>query len=446
MPEPVDVCNANRVAVTVTPMKTPLNQLSATELSSLVAQGKASAEAIVRACSERIAMREQEVGAWVHFDPQQAIDTARAIDRAATRGPLHGIPFGVKDIIDTVDYPSECGTPIYAGRRTPWDAACVAAARAAGALLLGKTVSTELAYFAPGKTRNPHKLAHTPGGSSSGSAAAVADCMVPLAIGTQTGGSVIRPAAFCGIVGYKPSFGLVSRAGVKTEADRLDTIGFFARTVADAALFASSITGRPALAYLSEFASPLRIAICRTPEWPDAAPETVALFEHLPSLLARRGARVSDLELPEAFREIRTTHAAIMAYEAAHAYAYEWHAHGGQLSRQLRELIIEGIGTSAERYDAACVHSHTCSALFAEVMRDFDVLLTPSAIGQAPEGLASTGSPAFNRMWTLIGTPAVTVPAGLGPLGLPLGIQVVGRAGDDALTLSAAAWVHRALR
>jgi Asp-tRNA(Asn)/Glu-tRNA(Gln) amidotransferase A subunit family amidase len=427
-------------------MTKPLNQLSATELASLIARGETGAEAIVRACVERIAEREAEVGAWINFDAQQAIAAARTLDRGATRGPLHGIPFGVKDIIDTVDYPTECGTPVYAGRRTPWDAACVAAARAAGGLLLGKTVSTELAYFAPGKTRNPHMLAHTPGGSSSGSAAAVADYMIPLAIGTQTGGSVIRPAAFCGIVGYKPSFGLVSRAGVKTEADSLDTVGFFARTVADAALFASAITGRRELAKLSEFGSPIRIAICRTPEWPAAAAETVALFQRMPSLLASKGAVVSELDLPEAFREIRSTHAVIMAYEAAHAYAYEWHAHGDQLSRQLRELIGEGIATSPERYDAARIHGHRCRALFAETMRDFDVVLTPSAVGQAPEGLASTGSPAFNRMWTLLGTPAVTVPAGLGPLGLPLGAQVVGAVGDDSRTLSAAAWIHRALQ
>lgn len=422
-----------------------LNEMSALELAGLVAQKRTTTEAIMRACLERIAARESEVGAWAHLDADAAISAACAFDRGAARRLLYGIPFGVKDIIDTTDYPTECGTPIYAGRRTPWDAACVAGARAAGALLLGKTVTTELAYFAPGKTRNPHNLAHTPGGSSSGSAAAVADCMVPLALGTQTGGSVIRPAAFCGVVGYKPSFGLVSRAGVKTESDSLDTVGFFARTVPDAGLFAMGVTGRPALGKLSDFAAPIRIGLCRTQEWRNAAPETLALFESAPAVLARGGAKIVELNLPEPFQEIGSAHQAIMAYEVARAYAYEWHNHGERLSEAVRKLIEEGIAVPSERYDAARAQGRTCRSLFCEAMRQFDVVITPSAIGEAPEGLASTGSPVFNRMWTLLGTPAVTVPAGRGPCGLPLGLQMVGAPGEDARTLAAANWIHNTL-
>lgn len=424
----------------------PLNELDACELARQLAQKQITAEAVMRACIERIEEREKEVGAWVHFDAEEAIDAARCLDRGAATGPLHGIPFGVKDIIDTVDYPTECGTPIYAGRRTPWDAACVAAARAAGGIVLGKTVTTELAYFSPGKTKNPHNLAHTPGGSSSGSAAAVADFMVPLAIGTQTSGSVIRPAAFCGVVGYKPSFGLVARAGVKAEAESLDTIGFFARSVDDVALIAGAAAGRPPLAALRPFVSAIRIGICRTQEWPSAAAETVALFDALPSRLSVARASVSEIFLPEIFQEIGDAHHVIMAYEIARCYAYEWQAHGGALSEPLSKLIGEGLTVPCERYDAARAHAERCRAKLVAVFRDVDVLITPSATGEAPATLASTGSPVFNRLWTLMGTPAVTLPAGRGPQGLPLGVQVVGAVGEDGRALAGAAWIHSMLQ
>ena len=426
-------------------MSEHLNTHTACELAHHLAHREITAEAIVRACIERIEAREPIVGAWAHFDATQAIAAARALDRGPHRGPLHGIPFAVKDIIDTIDYPTECGTPIYAGRRTPWDAACVAAARAAGGIILGKTVTTELAYFSPGKTANPHNPAYTPGGSSSGSAAAVADRMVPLAFGTQTGGSIIRPAAFCGVVGYKPTFNLVARGGVKSAADSLDTIGFFANSVDDAALIASVVSGRPALATVRPFASKPRIGICRSPEWSQTAPETVSLFDSLGNQLRTWGAVVSDVALPEVFEEIGRAHHVIMAYEMARNYAYEWHAHRKALSEPLTKLIEDGLAFAPELYDAARAQARRCRAALTDIFRQVDVLATPSAVGEAPATLANTGSPAFNRLWTLMGTPAVTVPAGRGPLGLPLGVQFVGPLDGDALLLSAARWLEQQL-
>src|ERR1700730_7576490 len=255
------------------PTMAALNTLSATELGQKIDSGAATAEAIVRAHLERIDQRDPQVLAWSHLAREAALERARVLDRGPRQGLLHGIPMGVKDIIDSWDQPTTYGSPIYKTHQPLADAATVALARGAGAILLGKTVTTEFANRHPGPTRNPHNPKHTPGGSSSGSAAAVADFQVVLATGTQTGGSVIRPAAFCGVVGYKPSFGLVSRAGVKSQSDSLDTLGFFARTVDDAALFAASITGRPALARLSEFNSAVRVGVCRTQEWPSAAVE-----------------------------------------------------------------------------------------------------------------------------------------------------------------------------
>ena len=256
-----------------------LNTLSATEAAAQIAAGKITAQALLRDCLERIDAREDTVQAWEFIDREAALAQACAADAAPGRGLLHGLPVGVKDLIDTCDMPTSYGSPIYAGHRPAWDAACVALTRAAGGIILGKTVTTEFAVMKPNKTRNPHNPGHTPGGSSSGSAAAVADCMVPLAFGTQTAGSIVRPASFCGVVGYKPTFGLISRVGVKALSDTLDTVGTLARTVPDAALFAAALTGRRELLVEKLPALPLRVGICRTYEWKQAQPETVAAFE-----------------------------------------------------------------------------------------------------------------------------------------------------------------------
>jgi amidase len=428
---------------------TDLHALSATEAAQRIAAGSLSAEKLTRALLDRIELREGTVGAFEHLDPEQALATARAVDRGDARGPLRGVPIAVKDLMDTADMPTTYGSPIYRGWRPRADAAAVALARAAGAVVLGKTVTTEFAMFHPGKTTNPHDARHTPGGSSSGSAAAVADAMVPLALGTQTAGSVIRPAAFCGVVGYKPSFGMIPRAGTKPLAESLDTIGVIARSVADAALFAGVLTGRRELL---DAAAPVRLGharvelgLCLTHQWPMAAPETRALFERLPDILARGGVTPRPGEAPAEHRPLFEAQGTIMGLEAARALAWERMAHAAQLSRELRDLLAAGAAVTPADYDRARCQAQEARQALPAFFGAHDAVLVPAAPGEAPEGLAQTGDPAFNRIWTLLGVPCVTLPAGTGPRGLPLGVQLVGRIGDDARLLVVAALVERAL-
>jgi amidase len=419
----------------------PLHELGAAELAGLLARRELTAERLARACLERIAAREPEVRAFAHLDPERVLAGARALDRGALRGPLHGLPIGVKDIIDTFDYPTEHGSAIYAGNRPASDAACVALARTAGALVLGKTVTTEFATFAPGPTTNPRKPAHTPGGSSSGSAAAVADCMLPLAFGTQTGGSVIRPAAYCGVVGYKPSFDLLPRAGVKAISESLDTVGVFARSVEDAALFVAALSGREALHVPRALRAP-RLGLCLTPQWPAARPETHEFFDDIAGHLSRRGAHVTSLALPQEFDALAALHGTVWDYEIARCLADEYARHRERIGDALRGKLERGRAASADAYDVAQRAVRTCRARLAEALQDCDALVAPAAPGEAPAGLSSTGDSIFNRMWTLLHAPAVCVPVRPGPLGLPLGVQLVGRIGDDARTLACAHWVQ----
>lgn len=379
--------------------------------------------------------------AFAHLDPERVLAQARELDRGAVRGPLHGLPLGVKDVIDTFDAPTEYGSPIYRGHRPAADAGCVAMARALGALVLGKTVSTEFATFPPGPTANPHNPAHTPGGSSSGSAAAVADRMLPLAYGTQTGGSVIRPAAFCGAVGYKPSFGTLPRNGVKLLADSLDTVGIFARSAEDAALLVAALTGRAGLPIGHTMLAP-RLAVCRTPQWPAAQPETMALFEELAGQLVRGGAYVGRLELPAPFAGLEAAQGTIWEYEMARNLADEFRRHAERIREPLRGQLLAGWKIPAERYDAAKALARDCRRLLSDAFADYDALVVPAAPGEAPRGLAATGNPVFNRIWTLLHVPAVTIPWASGPNGLPLGVQVVGRVGDDARALACAHWMQ----
>jgi Asp-tRNA(Asn)/Glu-tRNA(Gln) amidotransferase A subunit family amidase len=420
---------------------TPLNELGAAGLVARLASGDLSVEGLAQACLERAALREPTLRAFARLEPERVLEAARALDRAGARGPLHGLPLGVKDIIDTFDLPTEYGSPIYAGHRPAADAACVALARGHGALVMGKTVTTEFATYAPGPTTNPHDAAHTPGGSSSGSAAAVADRMLPLAFGTQTGGSVIRPAAYCGVVGYKPSFGLLPRSGVKAISDSFDTVGVFARAVEDAALLVAALAGRDALRVPATLNAP-RLGLCRTPQWPAAQPETHKLFEELPGRLVRAGVRVGALEMPQAFAPLADLHGTIWDYEIARCLADEHRRHRDRIREPLRSQLERGRGVSAEAYDAAQRVAHECRRRLADAMHDFDALVVPSAPGEAPEGLASTGDSVFNRVWTLLHAPCVNVPVGRGPKGLPLGVQVVGRIGEDAKVLACAHWIE----
>jgi Asp-tRNA(Asn)/Glu-tRNA(Gln) amidotransferase A subunit family amidase len=419
-----------------------LNRLSASELAAALKRHELRAIDVTEHCLERIAARESVIHAWISLDPAHAREQALALDAGPIRGPLHGVPIGVKDIIDTADFGTQYGSAIYRAHRPAEDAACVAAARAAGAVVLGKTVTTEFAHLSPAATVNPHDLGHTPGGSSSGSAAAVADAMVPLAFGTQTGGSIIRPASFCGVVGYKPSFGLIGRAGVKLLAESLDTIGALARTVADAALFVGALTGRDDLVAMPRVDDRLQVGVCRPHAWSEAASEVVAAIEQAERVLAAAGAAVRSIELPRDFGAHTQAHADILGYEAVRNLADERRDHGEHLSPAVRELLEAGDRVTATRYRAACAAADTYRRHMSAVLGECHVLLTPSSTGEAPAGLESTGSPVMNRLWTLLHVPCVGVPWGRGPRGLPVGLQVVGRLDDDARTLAAAQWIH----
>ena len=422
-----------------------LNRLNAAEAAQQIAAGRITSEQLVRACLDRIAAREGEVRAWAHCDPDAAIAQARVADSTGVKGVLGGVPVAFKDNIDTADMPSQYNSPIYRGHRPRADAACVALVRNAGGIVLGKAATTEFAWRVPGPTRNPHNPAHTPGGSSSGSAAAVADFMAPLAFATQTGGSTIRPAAYCGIVGYKPSFGTINRAGLKAVAESLDTIGIMARTVEDCALLAHAVSARA----LPDFAAALtrapRIGLCRTSRWKDASPDTQALLERAAATLSGKGAAVRDVELPADFDRLYEDQVLIMNYEAAHSLAWERFNHPDLLSDLLRDTYAAAAETPREKYDEAMRRAAACRPVFARFFVDCDVLLTPSAQGEAPAGIESTGSSLFNRNWTLLGVPCVTLPAGRGASGLPLGVQLVGDYGEDSRVLLAAEWARRAL-
>lgn len=420
-------------------------EYSASAAAAEIAAGKLTAEQYVSSCLERVAARDKDVRAWAFIDPQLALKQARECDRGPRRGPLHGVPVGVKDIIDTVDLPTEYNSPIYKGNRPSWDASCVALTRKAGGIVMGKTATTEFAYRSPAATRNPHNLAHTPGGSSSGSAAAVADFMVPIAIGSQTGGSTIRPAAYCGIVGYKPTFGTINRAGVKPVAESLDHVGVLARTVEDVALFTHAIAGIAIPDFGTRPSSAPRVGFCRQACWSEGDPSMHEKLELAASTLAAKGANVTGLDLGSEFDEIYDDQVAINDYEVTRALAFEHENHREKLSELIMGNIQKGWSCTRERYAAAIGNAVRYRALFAAMMRDYDFVLTPSAAGEALEGLALTGSATFNRAWTLLGVPCVTVPVYTGPKGLPIGVQIVGAYGTDRDTLGWAEWTRRAL-
>lgn len=416
-----------------------LSRLTATEAARRIAAGSLRPEALMEACLDRVAEREPVVRAFAWFDA----GLARRNAATARPGPLHGLPIGVKDVLDTFDMPTQMGSPIWSGWRPRADAACVAAARVAGAAVMGKTITTEYATRHPGPTTNPHAPHRTPGGSSSGSAAGVADFFFPLAFATQTGGSVIRPAAFCGVVGYKPTWGTISRPGMKLMADNLDTIGVMARSVEDCALFAGAVSGRDLVAPRPETAP--RVGVCRSPTWSKALPETQALLGRVADTLARAGAKVEERELPEEFSALVDAHPVVMDGESAWALGWELDTALSQISPVLQERMAWGRAQGAARLDEARAVFARTQAAFPAATEGLDFLLTPSATGEAPEGLDWTGDPAFNFIWTSLHVPCVTVPAGTGPNGMPLGIQIVGRQREDRATLAWASWVAAAL-
>lgn len=421
-------------------MPQALHEQSASALVPQLERREITAEQLVHACLERIQAREGDVQAWEYLAADSALEQARQLDRRPVQGLLHGIPIAVKDLFDTADMPTTYGSPIYASHKPIADAAAVALCRAQGGLMLGKTVTTEFATFKPGKTRNPHGITHTPGGSSSGSAAAVADCMVPLAFASQTAASVIRPAAFCGVVGYKPSFGLVNRTGVKALSDTLDTIGFIARSVDDVALFAAATTGDRGLLQLDVSHAP-RIAMCHTHEWPHADEDTHKAFEHSARVLALAGIPIRELELPLLFSQLMQAQKEIMAFDVVRSLAHERLRQPHLLSDQLNQVINTGLEISVERHYANLQLAQSARGMVSNAFGAFEVLLAPSAIGEAPDTLTQTGDPVFSRVWTLLGLPCVHLPFFKGRTGMPVGLQVVGRHGEDKVVLRVAKWL-----
>lgn len=423
-------------------METDIVHLPVRELARRVSGGALRAvdvaSAFIARCEAQATLR-----AWQYFDPEAVMRQARAVDALGGTHPLAGVPIAVKDLMDTADMPTTYGSPIYAGHAPRRDAACVARSRQLGAVVMGKTVTTEFAAFQPGPTRNPRSPAgteHTPGGSSSGSAAAVAADMVPLALGTQTAGSIVRPAAFCGVVGYKPTIGLVSTVGIKAFAPSLDTVGVLARRVDDAAWFIGALT-RWALD--PQPIEGLRIGVCRGPYWDSADDDTRRVFEEGIRLCERAGARLADIVLPPECEGLNDAQVTIMSYEAAAAFQAEARTDAAGFSSSFAQLLDRGSRIPGEAYVGARRLAAGARHGLAQTFESCDVLLTPSTIGEAPRGLESTGDPVFNRMWSLLGNPCVHLPTGTGASGMPVGVTVVGGLYEDARTLSAAGMLER---
>ncbi len=391
-------------------------------------------ESLVTACLERIASRDAQLKAWAHVAADAALAEARALDKQSPRSPLHGMPVGIKDVFDTADMPTEYNSAIYGGHRPRADAAAVALLRRAGCVILGKTATAEFAFNNPPATTNPHNPAHTPGGSSSGSAAAVADGMVPLALGTQTGGSVIRPAAFCGVIGLKPSFGCINRTGVKPVSDSLDTVGFFSETLEDAGKALHVLSGLR-LPEQAKTSSALRVGFARTSRWEKADHASQDMLEAAASHFSSAGAIVAEVRLPPSVDALFVEQGHIMKFEAARALAWEQENHRSLLSPGILTRLDDGWSVSREHYDRAQRTAFEARQQHTDLMRSFDVLLTLAAPGEAPKGLASTGDSLFNGLWTLLGVPCLTLPWGSGVAGLPLGVQLVGTFGGDVLLL-----------
>jgi len=416
--------------------------LAALGLARRIEAGALTPRVVVDLCAKAIAEREKDIGAFVALDLEAARRSAERTGLAQT--PLAGLPIGVKDIYDTADFPTEYGSPIYAGHRPKADAAMVVLLQRAGGIVLGKTVSTEFAGLQPAGTRNPRDPAHTPGGSSSGSAAAVAAGMVPIALGSQTGGSVIRPAAYCGVAGYKPSYRMLPTVGMKCFAWSLDTVGLFAAGVADVAFAAAAISGRDLRIDRATPAAP-RIALVRTELWGEASADMQAAVERVARRAETAGATVKETALPALFEEATRAHATVQDHEAFRALGHEFEHHRERLGPILREQLVNAAAITPDAYDAARRLVRRARQTFAELMVDADVILTPSAPGAAPRGLASTGKPTFNRLWTLLGAPCINVPGVADSAGLPLGVQIVGRFARDRVALEAAGFLERAL-
>jgi Asp-tRNA(Asn)/Glu-tRNA(Gln) amidotransferase A subunit family amidase len=425
-------------------MSIPLHQLGAREAVRLLSRRELTAGQLVRACLARIEQRESSVHAWQVLDRNAVVAQADALDRGPITGPLHGLPVGVMDVFDTFDLPTSYGSSIYTAHRPAADAAAVAISRQAGALVMGKTATMEFAAFQAGPTRNPRNPAYTPGGACSGSAAAVADNMVPLALGIQAAGAIIRPAAYCGVVGFKPSYGSIPNAGAKTLAEGFDTPGAFARSVGDVALFASVLMRDTRLADLPALAKP-RIGMYRTWQWQHAGAETKAAFAAAAATLSRAGANVSDVPLPRDHCPLAQIQADIMAFTASRSLAYERSRHAQQISPTLSAMLESGERITLPEHQNNLRRADEARMRVQDWFGDYDVLLTPSTKGEAPIFEQGTGDSLFCRGWSLFGVPCVHLPFTTGSQGLPVGLQMVGPRDRDFETLGIAQWAHEIL-
>jgi len=417
--------------------------LTARQMAAAVRDGDLTARAIAEAHLECIEEADGPVMAWQHLEPSEALEAADRIDAGDRSGPLAGVPIGVKDVIETADMPTGYGTAMYDGSRPLWNAPCVQLAQDAGSLILGKTVSTELAMASPNKTRNPHNPAHTPGGSSSGSCAAVAAGMVPLAFGTQTSGSVIRPSSFCGVTALKPTFGLVNTVGIKVLCHGLDSLGIIGRNIGDVAACTAALSGRKELAEISAPQRP-RLGVLLGTRLEHAEPCAIEMVERVAKMAEAAGADVTTIPVPDWFDGVFDLHEAVMGWEVTHSLAYEIRERWEDLTPVTRAMLTEQGRTTEPQYRAATQAlpeiRRTADALFSQ----FDAVLTLAAPGEAPEGMP-TGDPVYNRLWSVLHTPLIALPAGTGPRGLPVGVQLVGARGDDPRLAAAALFLEQCL-
>ncbi len=436
-------------------------QLSALRAAEAIREGELTSEELVEACLARIEEQEEQIGAWEHLDKEFALTQAREADLARGEGkalgPFHGVPVGIKDIIDTADLPTENGSPLHAGRQPTEDAAVVSLLKNAGAVIMGKTVTTEFAVYSPGKTKNPHDSGRTPGGSSSGSAASVASYMVPVAVGSQTNGSVIRPASFCGVCGFKPTFGTISRYGMLPQSRPIDHVGLFGRSVEDVAFLGDQLMvfderdpdmrrrAAPRLLEIAASESPVtpRFGFVKTPVWDQADEDAQAAFQELAVYLGEE--IVEEVELPEPFNNAIEWHQIILESNLARNFEMEYDRGKDKISDLLCKMIERGKKYLAVDYTRAVERVPVLNDLLGEIFERCDAILTPAAPGQAPLGLGATGNPVFCTIWTLCGTPAITLPLMKGADGMPLGVQLVGPKGDDARLLRTARWLESRL-
>ncbi|MBL6958781.1 MAG: amidase [Rhodospirillales bacterium] len=439
------------------------NLLNAVDAAEAIRDGSLTSTELVEACLARIEQVDGNIEAWAHLDPAYALQQAGVADEyrqmGGPLGPLHGVPVAIKDIIDTADMPTENGTVLYSGRCPSTDATLVSLLREAGAVILGKAVTTEMAVFSPGKTRNPHNPEHTPGGSSSGSAAAVAAGMVPLSVGTQTNGSMIRPASFCGVFGFKPSHGRISRTGVLAQSPMLETPGVYGRSLEDLALIAEVLMAydaadpvmkpqaRPHILSVMAEEPPVdpHLAFVRSPVWDEADVVSKDAFRELIDHLNENGEHVDIVDLPTAFDEAHETLRVVMEADLAKNFAKEYRDGKDKLSTVLCDMIERGQQVLATDYNAAVERAADLNAMLDMICEEYDAIVTPSAIGEAPKGLESTGSPTFCTIWTLCGTPALNLPVMQGENGLPIGAQLVSQKGDDARLFRTARWMLKKL-